>query len=59
MMLKSVLTHQYHLVFLEDTIIDDGTKISSQVYIGSGMKIGKNCMITPKNFLWWKLYFRR
>jgi UDP-3-O-[3-hydroxymyristoyl] glucosamine N-acyltransferase len=32
--------------FLEDTIIDDGTKISSQVYIGSGMKIGKNCMIT-------------
>ena len=36
--------------FLEDTIIDDGTKISSQVYIGSGMKIGKNCMITPKTF---------
>jgi UDP-3-O-[3-hydroxymyristoyl] glucosamine N-acyltransferase len=36
--------------FLEDTIINDGTKISSQVYIGSGMKIGKNCMITPKTF---------
>ena len=36
--------------FLEDTIIDDGTKISSQVYIGSGMKIGKNCMITGKTY---------
>ena len=36
--------------FLEDTIIDDGTKISSQVYIGSGMKIGKNCMITGNTY---------
>jgi len=36
--------------FLEDTVIDDGTKISSQVYIGSGMKIGKNCMITGKTY---------
>ena len=31
---------------IDDTIIGDGTKISSQVYIGSGMKIGNNCMIT-------------
>jgi len=36
--------------FLDDTYIDDGTKISSQVYIGSGMKIGKNCMITGKTY---------
>ncbi len=36
--------------FLEDTKIDDGTKISSQVYIGSGMKIGKNCMITGNTY---------
>ena len=36
--------------FLEDTVIADGTKISSQVYIGSGMKIGKNCIITGKTY---------
>lgn len=36
--------------FLQDTIIGDGTKISSQVYIGSGMKIGKNCMITGNTY---------
>ena len=30
--------------------VDDGTKISSQVYIGSGMKIGKNCNITGQTF---------
>ena len=35
---------------LDDTVIDDGTKISSQVYIGSGMKIGKNCNITGQTF---------
>ena len=35
---------------LDDTVIDDGTKISSQVYIGSGMKIGKNCDITGQTF---------
>jgi UDP-3-O-[3-hydroxymyristoyl] glucosamine N-acyltransferase len=36
--------------FLKDTKIDDGTKISSQVYIGSAMQIGKNCMITGKTY---------
>lgn len=36
--------------FLKDTKIDDGTKISSQVYIGSSMQIGKNCMITGKTY---------
>ena len=35
---------------LDDTIIGDGTKISSQVYIGSGMKIGNNCNITGQTF---------
>ena len=35
---------------LIDTVIDDGTKISSQVYIGSSMQIGKNCMITGKTY---------
>ena len=35
---------------LNDTVIDDGTKISSQVYIGSSMQIGKNCMITGKTY---------
>jgi len=36
--------------FLEDTEIGDGTKISSQVYVGSGMKIGKNCIIAGKTY---------
>jgi UDP-3-O-[3-hydroxymyristoyl] glucosamine N-acyltransferase len=35
---------------LDNTIIGDGTKISSQVYIGSGMKIGKNCNLTGQTY---------
>ena len=35
---------------LDNTIIGDGTKISSQVYVGSGMKIGKNCNLTGQTY---------
>lgn len=35
---------------LEDTIIGAGSKISDLVYIGSGMKIGQNCMITGHTY---------
>ena len=35
---------------LENTVIGIGTKISDHVYIGSGVKIGKHCMITGHTY---------